>query len=63
MPSVGSRMFTTEPRGGGSLARPGRGLERGGVIVPAGAEPAYPPLGMGRAARARYPEAWDVSRP
>jgi AraC-like DNA-binding protein len=24
-----------------------------------GAEPAYPSLGMGRAARARYPEAWD----
>ena len=27
------------------------------------AEPAYPSLGMGRRARARYPEAWDVSRP
>ena len=26
-------------------------------------EPAYPSLGMGRAARARYPGAWDVSRP
>ena len=26
-------------------------------------EPAYPSLGMGRAARVRYPEAWDVSRP
>ena len=26
-------------------------------------EPAYPSLGMGRAGRARYPEAWDVSRP
>ena len=34
-----------------------------GIIVAAGAEPAYRSLGMGRAARARYPEAWDVSRP
>ena len=28
-----------------------------------GPEPAYPSLGMGRAARARYPEGWDASRP
>ncbi len=42
-----------EPGGGSS----------GGVIVPAGAEQAYPSLGMGWAVRARYPEVWNVSRP
>jgi hypothetical protein len=42
----------------------------GAPAMPARAEPAYPSffghrqvLDIGRAARARYPEAWDVSRP
>src|SRR5262245_42180394 len=39
------------------------GPQEGGAKARNGPELAYPSFGMGRAARARYPEAWDVSRP
>ena len=62
--STGSRMFTTARRGGRSIAHP-RPPARVVAHQRAGREPepVYPSLGMGRARRTRYPEAWDVSCP
>ena len=62
--STESRRLTLERRGGRAVARP-RAPARAEPRPRAGSGPerAYPSLGMGSAARARYPEGWDVSRP